>query len=31
MKKGLNRLRPAITRGTKGSYLKVLAEDRGER
>jgi prevent-host-death family protein len=25
------RLRPAITRGTKGRYLKVLAEDRGER
>jgi prevent-host-death family protein len=25
------RLKPAITRGTKGRYLKVLAEDRGER
>jgi prevent-host-death family protein len=25
------RLKPAITRGTKGRYLRVLAEDRGER
>jgi prevent-host-death family protein len=25
------RLRPAITRGSKGRYLKVLAEDRGDR
>lgn len=25
------RLRPALTRGTKGRYLKVLATDRGDR
>lgn len=29
--RGLGRLRPAVTRGTKGRYLKVLAEDRGDR
>lgn len=28
---GSGRLRPAIRRGTKGRYLKVLAEDRGDR
>ena len=28
---GRSRLTPAVTRGTKGRYLKVLAEDRGER
>lgn len=25
------RLRPAMRRGTKGRYLRVLAEDRGDR
>jgi len=25
------RLKPAVKRGTKGRYLKVLIEDRGER
>lgn len=25
------RLKPAVKRGTKGRYLKVLSEDRGER
>lgn len=28
---GAGRLKPALRRGTKGRYLKVLAEDRGER
>jgi prevent-host-death family protein len=28
---GLPRLKPAVPRGTKGRYLKVLAEDRGDR
>ena len=28
---GTSRLRPAIRRGTKGRYLAVLAEDRGNR
>jgi prevent-host-death family protein len=28
---GAGRLRPAIRRGTKGRYLAVLAEDRGNR
>lgn len=26
-----SRLAPALTRGTKGRYLKVLLEDRGDR
>jgi len=29
--RSLGRLKPAIPRGTKGRYLKVLAEDRGDR
>jgi prevent-host-death family protein len=28
---GTGRLRPALTRGTKGRYLAVLLEDRGNR
>jgi len=28
---GSGRLKPAVKRGTKGRYLKVLAEDRGDR
>jgi prevent-host-death family protein len=28
---GMARLRPAVKRGTKGRYLSVLMEDRGER
>lgn len=28
---GSGRLRPAVKRGTKGRYLSVLMEDRGER
>jgi prevent-host-death family protein len=28
---GTGRLRPAVKRGTKGRYLAVLAEDRGDR
>ena len=28
---GAGRLEPAIARGTKGRYLKVLVEDRGNR
>ena len=28
---GTGRLEPAIVRGTKGRYLKVLLEDRGNR
>jgi len=28
---GAGRLKPAVKRGTKGRYLKVLSEDRGER
>lgn len=28
---GRGRLEPALTRGTKGRYLKVLLEDRGDR
>jgi prevent-host-death family protein len=28
---GAGRLKPAITRGTKGRYLTVLLEDRGRR
>jgi prevent-host-death family protein len=28
---GAARLRPALTRGTKGRYLAVLLEDRGNR
>jgi prevent-host-death family protein len=28
---GVNRLRPAVRRATKGRYLSVLIEDRGER
>jgi prevent-host-death family protein len=28
---GSGPLKPAVKRGTKGRYLKVLAEDRGER
>lgn len=28
---GAGRLKPAVKRGTKGRYLKVLTEDRGER
>lgn len=28
---GAWRLKPAVKRGTKGRYLKVLSEDRGER
>jgi prevent-host-death family protein len=28
---GTGRLRPAVTRGTKGHYLTVLLEDRGNR
>lgn len=28
---GTGRLRPAIRRGTKGRYLAVLADDRGNR
>jgi len=28
---GAGRLKPAVKRGTKGRYLKVLIEDRGER
>ena len=28
---GAGRLRPAVTRGTKGRYLAVLSEDRGSR
>ncbi len=29
--KALWRLKPAVPRGTKGRYLKVLADDRGNR
>ncbi|MEO8679142.1 MAG: type II toxin-antitoxin system prevent-host-death family antitoxin [Vicinamibacterales bacterium] len=28
---GAGRLKPALKRGTKGRYLKVLAEDRSDR
>jgi len=28
---GMGRLKPAIRRGTKGRYLAVLMEDRGDR
>ena len=28
---GRGRLKPAVSRHTKGRYLKVLAEDRGDR
>ncbi len=28
---GSGRLKPAVKRGTKGRYLKVLSEDRGDR
>jgi prevent-host-death family protein len=28
---GSGRLKPAVRRGTKGRYLRVLTEDRGER
>ena len=28
---GLDRIRPAVKRGTKGRYLAVLLEDRGNR
>ena len=28
---GSGRLKPAVRRGTKGRYLKVLMEDRGDR
>jgi prevent-host-death family protein len=28
---GTGRLQPVVTRGTKGSYLAVLSEDRGTR
>jgi prevent-host-death family protein len=28
---GSARLKPAVKRGTKGRYLKVLTEDRGDR
>ena len=28
---GRGPLKPALTRGTKGRYLEVLAEDRGDR
>jgi hypothetical protein len=28
---GVGRLRPAVKRATKGRYLSVLMEDRGER
>lgn len=28
---GAGRLRPAVRRGTKGRYLRVLLEDRGNR
>ena len=28
---GTGRLKPALTRGTKGHYLAVLLEDRGDR
>jgi prevent-host-death family protein len=30
-KAGTGRLRPALKRGTKGRYLAVLMEDRGDR
>lgn len=28
---GAGRLKPAVTRGTKGQYLTILLEDRGNR
>lgn len=28
---GAGRLKPAVKRGTKGRYLQILSEDRGER
>ncbi len=31
LRPGAGRLKPAVKRGTKGRYLKILIEDRGER